>query len=90
MATITWEPTQHRLRLAGTCGEEDRPAVERTLAGLEDEQPVLIIDLTAVQDLAVPVAKAIVTACDRPDDCRVSVLRRHGSQVDDVLRRLGA
>jgi hypothetical protein len=90
MGTIMWEPTQHRLRLGGSCGEEDRPVVERTLAGLEDEQPVLIIDLPAVEALAPPVAEVIVAACDRPDDCRVSVLRRHGSQVDRVLRTLGA
>jgi hypothetical protein len=36
------------------------------------------------------VAEVIVAACERPDDCRVNVLRRHGSQVDQVLRTLGA
>lgn len=90
MCTITWEAGQHRLRLAGTCDEDDRGTVEEALAAFGDQGPVLIIDLTALETLPPPVAEVIVAACDRPDDRRVSVLRRHGTDVDRVLKELQA
>jgi hypothetical protein len=89
MCTITWEERQHRLRLSGTCDEGDREAVEEALEAVGDPGSVLIVDLTAVASLAQPVAESIVTACDRTGGCRVSILRRHGSDVDRVLRSLG-
>ncbi|MDF1606247.1 hypothetical protein [Nocardioides sp. YIM 152315] len=89
MRAITWEPSQHRLRLAGRCGGDDLATVEEALAAVAGRRPVLILDLTAVVSLAPSVAEAIVAACDRSDGCRVSVLRRHGGDVDRVLRELG-
>ncbi|MFC7496107.1 MULTISPECIES: hypothetical protein [unclassified Nocardioides] len=89
MCTITWEPTQRRLRLAGACTEGDRAALEDALAEVADAGPVLIVDLTAVDSLAPAAAEAIVATCGHSRGCRVSVLRRHSSDVDRVLRDLG-
>lgn len=89
MGTISWEAGHHRLRLAGAWGEDERRVVEDALAAVGDPGRVLILDLTAVESLAPPVAE-VVAACVATDGCRVSALRRHGSDVDRVLSELGA
>lgn len=91
MCTISWEAGQHRLRVAGECTEQDRSAVEAAIATYgEQQEGVLIIDLTGVRTLAPEVAQVIVAACGNPVGCRVNVLRRHGTQVDRVLTEVGA
>lgn len=89
LGTITWEAGQHRLRLAGSCGEEDRSAVADALAAVGDPGRVLIIDLTAVESLARPVAEVVADICADAQDRRISVLRRHGTDVDRVLNEVG-
>lgn len=89
MCTITWEGGQHRLRLAGECTQDDRDDVQAALSAY-GEGDVLIVDLTAVRSLAPEVAEVIAAVCDRHGRCRTNVLRRRGTQVDRVLRELGA
>ena len=90
MCTIRWESTQRRLRLAGRCEDEDREAVQDALAACEGGGRVLIIDMTAVTSLAPSVAEVILSARDLAEGCRVSVLRRKGSAVEEVLAALEA
>lgn len=89
MGTITWQAGQHRLRLAGRFEEGDRGAVEDALAAIGDPGPVFIVDLTAVDSLD-PSVVEILAACERAEGCRVSVLRRSGSEVDRMLSERGA
>jgi hypothetical protein len=90
MCTITWESTHRRLRLAGCCEAPDREAVQDALAACEAGGRVLIVDLTAVTSLAPAVAEVVLSARDRSKGCRVSVLRRKGSAVEEVLAALEA
>jgi hypothetical protein len=90
MCTITWESTQRRLRLAGPCEAQDREAVQEALAACEGAGRVLIVDLTAVTELAPAVAEVVLEARDRDRACRVSVLRRKGSAVEEVLAAVEA
>lgn len=89
VGTIIWEAGQHRLRLAGDCGPDDRAAVEEALAAAGDQDRFLILDLTAVETLSEPVADAVASACARADGCRVSVLRHLGTEVDRQLSERG-
>jgi hypothetical protein len=84
MCTITWEPTQRRLRLSGHCEEQDKDAVQEALASCPEGR-VLIVDLTAVTSLAPSVAEVIIAARDRSAECRVNVMRRKNSAADQVL-----
>lgn len=83
--TIRPEPGQHRIRLAGECEESDREPVVQALDEMADEAATVILDLTAVPTLHPAVAEAIVDVRQRHANHRMSVMRRCGTQVDEVL-----
>ena len=85
MCTISWGSTQRRLRLSGPCEARDRDAVRDALASCEGGGRVLIVDMTAVTSLAPAVAEVVLAARDRGEGCRVNVLRRKGTAVEQVL-----
>lgn len=86
MATIAYEATCHRLRVSGRCAESERSAIEDAIVECGRRERVLIVDLSAVEWLDPFVAEGIACACGRLTECRVSVLRRHGTEVDRVLK----
>ena len=90
MCTIDYEARQHRLRVAGRCGGgEAAVAIREAIGTFGRGLPRLIIDLTAVTELPEEVAAAIVAAGAEIEPCEVTVVRKHGSDVDRRLTDAG-
>jgi hypothetical protein len=88
MCTISYSAEQHRLRLEGRCGDADAERIAEAVTTLGDGATVLIIDLTALQTLPPSVAQAMLKARDELGSCRVTMLRRAGTDVDVLLAEL--
>lgn len=84
MCTIDYESDQCRLRVAGACHNLDAQQIRDAIEVFGRRGDRLIVDLTALTTLDPDVARALLDAVDglpRP----VTVLRKHGTEVDRLL-----
>jgi len=88
VCTISYEPRQHRLRLAGACIEGDVQSIRQAIAEHGRDQDVLIVDVTGVHDISDDVARTILVAGKEVGLSRFCVLRKHDTDVDRLLSRL--
>lgn len=85
MCTIDYEARRRRLRISGRCGsDDDAAAIRDAIDTFSRKGDTLILDLTALTDLSGDVAAVIVEAGNEVA-CDVTVLRKHGTEVDRVL-----
>jgi len=85
MCTIDYESSHHRLRVSGRCGDGAAEAIRDAIGAFGRGTDRLIVDLTALTELSDEVAAAIVAAGDDVAPCRVTVTRKHGTDVDRML-----
>lgn len=85
MCTIDYEASHHRLRVSGRCGDDAATAIRDAIGAFGRGSDRLIVDLTALTDVTDEVAAAVVTAGDQLAPCRVTVVRKHGTDVDRLL-----
>ena len=85
MCTIDYEARHHRLRVSGRCGDDAATAIREAISTFGRDSERLIVDLTALTSLSDEVAAAIVAAGEEVSPCRVTVVRKHGSDVDRLL-----
>ncbi len=88
MSTLCYEAQHHRLRVAGTCGDDDAPRIREAVLSRARSGEALIVDLTAVTALTPNAARALLDAQKAAEPCRVSMLRKRGSVVDRRLQEL--
>ena len=85
MCTIDYEARRRRLRISGRCGgDNDAATIRDAIDTFSRQGDKLIVDLTALTDLSDDVAIAIVEARKKVP-CDVTVLRKHGTEVDRLL-----
>lgn len=85
MCTIDYEASHHRLRVSGRCDDDSVTAIRDAIRAFGSENDRLIIDLTALTGCTEEVAAAIVTAREDVAPCQVTVVRKHGTDVDRRL-----
>ncbi|WP_243060651.1 STAS domain-containing protein [Nocardioides sp. SR21] len=89
MAHVRCETESRRLRLSGAVLDAaDLADVVETLERFAEScHGQLVIDLTAVTELAAPAARHLVEVrrSAAAEGRRVTLLRRHGTPVDDAL-----
>jgi|tagenome__1003787_1003787.scaffolds.fasta_scaffold17268161_1 hypothetical protein len=85
MCTIDYEAARRRLRVSGHCGDDAAAAITEAIGAFGRGSPALIVDLTALSGLTDEVANAIVTAGEQVAPCQLTVLRKHGTEVDRRL-----
>jgi hypothetical protein len=86
MDTLSYEAQQRRLRVVGSCGNDDAPRIHDAVLSLARRGGTLIVDLTAVTEVTSEVGRALLTAQEAADRCRVTLIRKSGSPVDTCLR----
>lgn len=87
---MRYEEGPHRLRIAGDCRETDYPTIRQALDTCADRaSDHLIIDLTAVTRLDQAVANDLVAASRRARQRHrtLALVRKHGTTVDETLRK---
>lgn len=85
MCTIDYEASHHRLRVSGRCGDDAATAIRDAIDAFGRGSDRLIVDLTAITEVTDEVASAIVTAGEEVAPCQVTVMRKHGTDVDRLL-----
>jgi hypothetical protein len=85
MCTIEYEANHHRLRVSGRCGDDAASAIRDAIDAFGRGHERLIVDLTALTGITDDVAAAIVAAGEAIAPCRVTVTRKHGSEIDRLL-----
>lgn len=85
MCTIDYEAEQRRLRVAGTCRDTDAEQIRDAIDVFGRRGDRLIVDLTGLTDLDHGFATAVLGAIDELHPRQVTVLRKHGSEVDRLL-----
>jgi anti-anti-sigma regulatory factor len=86
MSTLSYEAQQRRLRVTGSCGNDDAPRLREAVLSLARRSDTLIVDLTAVTEVTSEVGRALLAAQDTADRCRITLVRKSGSPVDSCLR----
>jgi hypothetical protein len=86
MSTLSYEAEHRRLRVAGSCGDEDAPRIHEAVLAFAREGRTLIVDLTAVTEMTREVGYALQAAQEAAGRCRVTLIRKSGSPVDACLR----
>ncbi len=85
MCTIDYEAKRRRLRISGRCGgDSDAATIRDAIDTFSRKGDTLIVDLTALTGLSGAAASAIVEAREKVP-CDVTVLRKHGTEVDRLL-----
>lgn len=88
MPNVRYEAEVHRLRLTGAVGDADLTELEeRVDAFVDATEDDLVIDLTAVTELADSAARHLVEvrAAAVADGRRMTLLRRCRTPTDDAL-----
>lgn len=85
MCTIDYEARHHRLRVSGRCGDDAARAIREAIGRFGRGRERLILDLTALTEIGDDVAAAILAAREDVSPCLVTVVRKHGSDVDRLL-----
>jgi hypothetical protein len=85
MCRIDYESSQHRLRVAGRCQAGDIGSVTDAIEAFGRKGSTLIVDLTALTGCPAELARAIMESAQSLSPRRVSVLRKHGTEVDRLL-----
>jgi hypothetical protein len=86
MCTLSYEAQHCRLRVTGSCGEDDVPRLRDAVLTYARKGDLLIVDLTAVTDVTSEVGCALVAVQEAADRCRITLVRKSGSAVDACLR----
>lgn len=86
MSTLSYEAEHRRLRVAGSCGNEDASQIHEAVLTFARQGRTLIVDLTAVTEMSREVGHALLAAQDAAGRCRVTLIRKSGSPVDSCLR----
>lgn len=93
MPHVHYETESRRLRLAGDVLDDDLADLREAVARfVERSEGHLMVDLTAVTDLSESAARHLVevrTAAGARGR-RITLLRRHGTPVDEALRSAAA
>jgi anti-anti-sigma regulatory factor len=88
MTNFRCEAETRRLRLVGAVGDADLADLEERVRAFADvAEGVLVIDLTAVTDLADSAARYLVDVKEAAaaDGRQMTLLRRCGTATDDAL-----
>ncbi|GAA4753610.1 hypothetical protein GCM10023350_43610 [Nocardioides endophyticus] len=86
MSTLSYEAQHRRLRVTGSCGDDDATRLRDAVLTYARKGDILIVDLTAVTDVTSEVGRALLSAQEAADRCRVTLVRKSGSAVDTCLR----
>ncbi len=88
MTDIAYEADGRRLRVEGRC-RDARPVCD-ALETFTRDAATLTVDLTRVTEMDAHTASTIVDAIRTAEGrgCRVTVVRKHGSDVDALLEQL--
>jgi hypothetical protein len=86
MSTLSYEAQHRRLRVAGSWGNDDAPRIREAVLTLARQGDTLIVDLTAVTEVTTEVGRALLSAQEAAETCRVTLVRKCDSPVDSCLR----
>lgn len=87
MVSISFESSTGRMRLEGACREQDTAMICEALQTFSHLAVTLKVDLSAATRLDAEVAAALVDEKRRVEreGCRLSLVRRRGSDADQAL-----
>lgn len=86
MSTLSYEAEHRRLRVVGSCRDEDATRIHEAVLTFARPGGTLIVDLTGVTEVSSEVGRTLLAAQEAADRCRVTLLRKSGSAVDSCLR----